>query len=288
MTTTTTQIPVEALRDKAGNLVHELWTKFNILYPKQEDVDLYLQPGQYLPLWQNRRDGWAHQKCVITTLTALVINGRAIVKGGDDKKLSTHPKLEAWDNPSDTGISGAAAQLRYPGGLRKLHVGPTPTLVTSSQRHFKEMDLPANKFRDFTKDCKVMQGYALEIATPDRPDFADLPYAHKQIYNVMTEKVEMFRMLPLPIILSDEEDVVLAGYPASWKKALDAFYKVFNIKEAGIVYSGIASDVLSDVPPDVVWRNASVPNDLGHSTLDPQIYNRMLPFDGPNLVEEYL
>jgi hypothetical protein len=86
--------------------------------------------------------------------------------------------------------------------------------------------------------------------------------------------------LPIPMISSNEEEVVLKDYPQNWTSALLNMLDYLGVTEVGVMYKAQGDDLIEDISsdrPQEVYRNALVKGDLGFSTLDPDLYERMLP-----------
>ena len=199
-----------------------------------------------------------------------------MIKGGD-KKLSSHPLIEEW---GDAPISGAASELRFPGGLRRIHVSNTPALVANAG-NFETARVSAKAFHDNFANAQLRTGCPIVLACRYDKCNNAIGYQHPAMDVVRGEALTVFE-LPFPMITSDEEEVVLKDYSAKWTNAIKDYCDMMGVTEIGVLYSADDSDeVTEDISsdrPNLVYRNVMNKGDLGFSTLDPDLYERMLPF----------
>lgn len=199
-----------------------------------------------------------------------------MIKGGD-KKLSSHPLIEDWD---EQPVTGAASELRFPGGLRRIHVSNTPALVANAG-NFETAKVSAKAFHNNFAGAQLRTGCPIVIACRhDKCDNA-IGFQHPAMDVVRGEALTALE-LPFPMITSDEEEVVLKDYSAKWTNAIKDYCDMMGVTEIGVLHSADDSDeVTEDISserPNLVYRNVINKNDLGYSTLDPNLYERMLPF----------
>lgn len=199
-----------------------------------------------------------------------------MIKGGD-KKLSSHPLIEEWE---DHPIKGAAAELRFPGGLRRLHSTNNPTLVANAG-NFEKSGVSAKAFHDSFANARLRDGCPIVIACRHDKVEKQMGTQYPAMDVCRGEALTVFE-LPFPIITSDEEEVVLKDYSANWMNAIKDYCDMMGVTEIGVLYSADDSDeVTEDISserPNLVYRNVMNKGDLGFSTLDPDLYERMLPF----------
>lgn len=270
-----------------GKLQQECWANFAVEYVAGDSIAI-LQKGQFLPVWQklNGRPWRMATPCQVTVTSALVMGGRYMIKAGDNK-LGSHPKIEDW---YDSPVRGMGAELRAPGGFRRIKPGSFPALVPAPSG-FQKRVMTAKAFHDNFSEAALFEGCPIEIVVrADNPP-SELPYTATVMYDLFRKELTTGYILPLPIILSNEEDVVLKDYSEKWPEALKAFCQLFGITEVGLLYKSRGEEPVEDISderPNEVFRSALSKHDLGFSTLDPELYERMLPFNGAQLDPEFL
>ena len=257
----------------------ECWANFGAAFATGEGR-AYLQPGQFLPIWHLvNADQWRCKTAFsLTVMAAFVVANRYMVKGGDSK-LSSHPLIEEWDQAQDP-MAGAATELRFPGGLKRVHASNIPTLV-GNRHNYESAAITAKKFhRDFAS-AEQRDGNPIKIVC--RRDacepFHGIPFA---AYDTLRREVIPVLELPFPIITSNEEEIILKDYPATWTAGLVEYAARHSITEIGVMHSNNDTDdvieSISTERPNLIFRNAINQGDLGFSTLDPNLHERMLPF----------
>lgn len=278
MTTTQTHSPTTNRTPENKVAQQECWANFSATF-MTTNGRAFLQPGQFLPIWSRTGKG-REWRCktpfTLTVISAFVIGGRYMIKGGD-KKLSSHPLIEDWE---DSPIRGAAAELRFPGGLRRLHVSNTPAIVANAG-NFETARVSAKAFHDNFANAQIRNGCPIVIACRHDACEKQVGAQYPAIDICRGEALTVFE-LPFPIITSDEEEVVLKDYSVNWTNALKDYCDTMGVTEIGVLYSADDNDdVVEDISterPNLVYRNALNKDDLGFSTLDPNLYERMLPF----------
>lgn len=268
----------------------ECWANFSGTFMTSEGP-AYLQPGQFIPIWRrSKNNNWqAKTPFTLSVISAFVMDGRYMIRGGDNK-LGSHPKITDWDE--GLPITGQAAELRFPGGIRRINPSNQPTLITNGQ-NFENRNMTARAFHDNFGSAPLYEGWPIEIVC--RADLAHhaIPYPAHVMYDILRSEATAGYELPFPIITSNEEEIVLKNYSDNWTEALNQFCELYGIQEIGVLYKispgtdTIIEDI-STVRPKEVYRNALVKGDLGFSTLDPHLYERMLPFSTGKLDVEFL
>jgi hypothetical protein len=299
--TTTTEKECKTARQSESVIKHsslrvgdkvqqECWAVFSGTF-MTENGPAYLQPGQFIPIWRRSKNNWqAKPPFTLSVISAFVMGGRYMIRGGDNK-LGSHPKITDWDD--GLPVTGQAAELRFPGGIRRIHPGNQPTLIANGS-NFESRNMTARAFHDNFGSAPLYEGCPIEIAC--RADKADeqLPYTAHVMYDILRSEATAGYALPFPIISSNEEEVVLKDYSEGWTTAMNQFCQLYDIQEIGVLYkmSPGSDDIIEDIStdrPKEVYRNALVKGDLGFSTLDPGLYERMLPFStGEKLDVEFL
>lgn len=255
-----------------------------------KDGPAYLQPGQFLQIWQNKNNNWqAKTPFTLSVISAFVMGERYMIRGGDTS-LGSHPKISDWNE--GLPLKGQAAELRFPGGIRRINPSNQPALIANGS-NFESRNMTARAFHDSFGSAPLYEGCPIEIVC--RTDKADeqLPYPAHVMYDIHRNEATAGYELPFPIITSNEEEIVLKDYPENWERALHQFCELHGITEIGVLYkmspgSDEICEGISNERPKEVYRNALVKGDLGFSTLDPSLYERMLPFSTGKLDVEFL
>lgn len=300
-TTTTTKKTYETIcRNNASVLDHaalksgekaqqECWAVFSGMF-RTRNGPAYLQPGQFLPIWEHNKGGWqARTPFTLSVASSFVLDGRYMIRGGDTK-LGSHPKIVDWDNGSP--VTGQAGELRFPGGIRRIQPGNQPTLVANGT-NFEKRSLTARAFHDNFGSASLYEGCPIEIVCRADAAADGLPVKAMVMQDVIRNEAIPGYLLPLPIIASNEEEVVLKDYPEEWSNAMTQLLDLYGITEIGVLYKTppgsdeICEDISRDRPNEV-YRNVLAKGDLGFSTLDPGLYERMLPFSTGKLDVEFL
>lgn len=276
---------------RVGEVVQrECWAVFSGRF-MTSDGPAYLQPGHFIPIWRrNKNKNWqAMTPFTLSVISAFVMGGRYMVLGGGTN-LGSHPKITEWDEGSP--MLGQAAELRYPGGIRRILQSDQPTLIANGQS-FKSRNTTARAFHDNFGSAPLYEGCPIEIVCRTDATQQKVPYPVHVMYDVLRSEATAGYALPFPIITSNEEEVVLAKYPGNWSEAMNQFCELYGIQEIGVLYkmSPGTDDIIEDIStvrPKEVYRNVIVKGDLGLSTLDPNLYERMLPFSTGTLDVEFL
>lgn len=266
-----------------GNVAQqECWAMFSAEYKTLNGNSAYLTSGQFLPIWQRRKNNnWrAVTPFRLSVMSAFVIDGRYIIRGGN-KNLDTHPEIWEWNN-GETPVKGQAAELRFPGGLTNLTVGDEFITLANNDDNFESLKITAQRFHLNASSCVLLNGCPIEIVVRMDKAKLDLPFSAHSMYDVLRSEATTGFALPFPIIASAQEKVILKDYPDTWLDALYTFADHFQIEEIGVHYryngTGDVLESISKRRPREVYRNALRKGDLGFSTLDPELYERMLPF----------
>ena len=265
-----------------GKAQQECWANFGVSYHTQRGR-AYLQAGQFLPIWELRSGRWQYRTPVqISIVSAFVLNSRYMIRGGDSK-LSSHPEIPEWEEGNP--VKGQASELRQPGGVRRLNPSNNPALVANAS-NYESRAISARAFHDHFRQAFLYEGCPLElVCRMDTAEAEMIPPGvlhHEVMIDLLRQDTVTGYPLPIPIISSNEEEVVLKDYPQTWTKAVTDMLDFFGITEVGILYKphkyGDIVDEISSDRPNEVYRNALHKGDLGFSTLDPDLYERMLPF----------
>lgn len=277
-----------------GKPQQECWAHFHAGYLTSDGQPACLQPGQFIPIWRIGRNGrWAMQTPFnVKVVSALVMNGRLLVKGGD-LKLSSHPEIIEWVEGAP--IKGPGSELRFPGGVRRINPGHSPALYANNAAYDKR-GVTAKVFASNYGDCRLYTGACpLEIVARIDQVRDELPLADKMrvMHDVVRDDcAAVGYALPFPVILSNEEEMLLKDYPSSWTDALERLCHAFGITEVGVRYFAQedveVTDKISDSTPKEVYRSLMSKSELGVSLLDPELYERMLPFMSGKLDPEFL
>ena len=268
----------------------ECWAVFSGTF-MTSDGPAYLQPGQFIPIWRrSKSNNWqAKTPFTLTVISAFVMDGRYMIRGGDNK-LGSHPKITDWDE--GLPITGQAAELRFPGGIRRIHPSNQPTLIANGQ-NFECRNMTAKAFHDNFGSAPLYEGCPIEIVCRTDSAHHKLSCQAHVMYDILRSEATAGYELPFPIITSNEEEIVLKNYDGGWTEAMNQFCELYGIQEIGVLYkmSPGSDDIIEDIStdrPKEVYRNALVKGDLGFSTLDPGLYERMLPFSTGKLDVEFL
>jgi hypothetical protein len=257
----------------------ECWANFGLSFPTQNGRG-YLQPGQFLPFWQRAGARWKAitEDVTLSIVSAFVLDGRYMIRGGDGK-LGSHPEIQDWENGSP--VKGQASELRFPGGVRRVTLGHAP-MVAANSGNYESCVINARVFHDNFSQATLHEGCPLELVC--RTDKANRmlpsPWLRTMIDLGRREATPGYA-LPIPMISSNEEEVVLKDYPQNWTNGLRDMLSYLGVTEIGIMYKTQGDDEpvegISISRPKEVYRNAFIKGDLGFSTLDPDLYERMLP-----------
>lgn len=256
----------------------ECWANFGVSFPITDGRG-YLQPGQFIPVWNRSSGRWQCKTPVqISIVSAFVIEGRYMIKGGNSK-LGSHPEIQDWQDDINV-VSGQASELRLPGGVRRLTLGNTP-FVAANAGNYESRPITARAFHNNFAQASLHEGCPISLVCRSDKTNKELPqpWARTMIDMVRGEATCGY-VLPIPMITSNEEEVVLKDYPQSWTKALYDMLDYLGVAEVGIMYHAQGDDLIEDISSDrpiEVYRNALIKGDLGFSTLDPDLYERMLP-----------
>jgi hypothetical protein len=211
------------------------------------------------------------------------MDGRYMIRGGDGK-LSSHPEIQDWED-AVSPVAGQASELRFPGGVRRLTPGNMPMLA-SNAGNYEGRAITAKAFHSGFGDAALYEGCPIELAVRlDKTD-KELPQPWaRTIIDIVRDEATCGFALPVPLIASNEEEVVLKDYPQNWTRALCDMLAYLGVVEVGIMYKAQDDELIEGISydrPQEVYRNALVKGDLGFSTLDPNLYERMLPFSAGN------
>jgi len=260
-----------------GKVQQECWANFGVSFHTQRG-QAHLQAGQFLPIWELRSGRWQYRTpAQISIVSAFVMNSRYMIRGGD-AKLSSHPEVNEWEGASP--VKGQSSELRQPGGVRRLNPSNLPVIATNAS-NYESRATTARAFHDHFGKSALYEGCPLVLAcradvTPEVDIGRNIP-----MLDLIRQDTISGYVLPLPIVASNEEEVVLKDYPQNWIKAAIEFLDLYSITEVGIWYKTQGDDIVDTVSsarPKEVYRNAINKKDLGFSTLDPDLYERMLPF----------
>lgn len=261
-----------------GKAQQECWANFGVAFQTKEGR-AFLQPGQFLPVWQLMGNRWRLKTpASVSVVSAFVMDGRYMVRGGDGK-LSSHPEIQDWEDGDP--VKGQAAELRLPGGSRRVVLSNNPTIAANAG-NYERRNITAKSFHDSFSNAALMEGCPLEmVCRTDATGYNKLPLLVHAMVDMPRGEVTTGYALPIPIVTSNEEEVVLKDYPQSWTTAVLDMLTLLDITEVGILYKGKDEDVTEEFGsfrPSEVYRNVLSKGDLGFSTLDPAVYERMLPF----------
>jgi hypothetical protein len=213
----------------------------------------------------------------INIVSAFVLNGRYMIRGGDSK-MGSHPEIYEWESGSP--IKGQASELRFPGGVRRITASDIP-LLAGNNTNYEKRPITARAFHDSFSQAKLFDGSPLELVCRSDKTDKELPQPWaRSMIDIVRGEATCGYVLPIPIITSNEEEVVLKNYP-HWVPALQDMLSYLGVTEVGIMYKPQGEELVEDISsdrPQEIYRNALVKGDLGFSTLDPDLYERMLPF----------
>jgi hypothetical protein len=257
----------------------ECWANFGVAFHTRQGL-AYLQPGQFIPIWELRAGLWQYSTPVqISVVSAFVVGGRYMIRGGD-AKLSSHPKIEEWNCASP--VKGMASELRHPSGVRRITPSNHPVIAVNA-RNYESRAVSASAFHSKYGASELFSGCPLTLACCADASTATLFRASMTpMFDIVRRQTVTGHRLPIPFITSNEEEVVLKDYPHDWMKAVYEMLDLCGIVEVGLLYDPpndqVVVDEFSGDRPTAVYRNALNKGDLGFSTLDPDLYERMLPF----------
>ena len=283
-----------SLRDNDGKLLQEAWTSFSVQWWDNSGNRNILQPGQYVPIWVKNDSAWSQVvRCSIVTMTAFVKGGRYLINNGGTS-LATQPLTYEVDNHP---ARGEASFLLGRAGRRCSYMGQNPVAIAPNGSTYARMT--AKAFHKRFGGVELNEGMPVQLAVSRaniEDDMPNCPY-HRAWDCARQEESDLYA-LPIPMLLSDTESQfrekysLINDYPSDWLKTVygpNGYYDIFGITEVGIVYTGSeVNQELIATPPKQVWRKSITSQDIGVPTLDPEIVDRMLPFNGPILIEELL
>ncbi len=257
----------------------ECWANFGLSFPTQNGK-AYLQPGQFLPFWQRAGARWKAitEDVTLSIVSAYVLDGRYMIRGGDGK-LGSHPEIQDWENSSP--VKGQASGLRFPGGVHRVTLGHAP-MITANSGNYESRSFTARAFHDSFSQATLHEGCPIELVCRADKTTKELPRPWQRVMLDLGRKGEatLGYALPIPMISSNEEEVVLKDYPQNWTNALRDMLSYLGVTEVGLMYKASTEEPVEDISsdrPQEVYRNVFVKGDLGFSTLDPDLYERMLP-----------
>lgn len=257
----------------------ECWANFGVSFQTQEGR-AFLQPGQFLPVWQLTGNRWRLKtKFDLSVVSAFVMNSRYMIRGGDSK-MSSHPEIQDWEE--GTPASGQASELRFPGGFRRITSGNMPG-ISANAGNYEARQTTARAFHNSFNQASLLEGCPIEIVCrTDSTSYEKLPLLVHAMVDIIRGGATIGYALPIPVISSNEEEVVLKDYPYTWTTAVMDMLSMLDITEVGVLYKaqqgGEAVEDFSSDRPQEIYRNVLNKGDLGVSTLDPDLYERMLPF----------
>jgi hypothetical protein len=284
----------ESLRDSDGKLRQEAWTSYSVQWWDASGNRHILQPGQHLPLWVKGSSGWQRTvPCQIITMTAFVKGGRYLIDNGTTR-LKEHPLTsDVASHPA----RGESAFLFGRAGRRKSVMGSTPVIMSNNADCYSYQNITVSDFNRLFEDQELQEGCPVQLSVrrdnieDDMPDY----YQKNKTWDVSRQQVGFTFDLPIPMVLSDEEAVLLHNRKKGWFTTVfgrAGFYDIFGITEVGISYNSFAAAPptmeVRDNAPKQVWRGAITTQDVGIPTLDPDIVQRLVPFAGPSIIEELI
>jgi hypothetical protein len=211
-----------------------------------------------------------------------------MIRGGDGK-LSSHPEIQEWEDDSPQ-VTGQASELRFPGGVRKISPGNMPMLAANANS-YESRAITAKAFHSGFNGATLYEGCPIELVCRLDKTENELPLSPRTLIDVVREDAACGWLLPIPMVTSNEEEVVLKDYPQYWTKALVDMLAYFGVTEVGIRYDAQGDALVEDISndrPQEVYRNALCKGDLGFRTLDHNLYERMLPFSTGNFDAELI
>lgn len=267
---------------RAGVAVREVWTHTSVQYFHPNGEEYTLQSQQCIPVWSRTSPTrWEHVAPVqVTTQTAFVAQGRYLVQGGGSK-LSSHPKVDAYEDDSH-GLSGKALELRFPSGTRRLRLAETnPVMAAHDEKNFDMRSTTAKAFHQKFRQCELVEG-GVPVHLVAFGDVNAPGCSPASAYNVITGDVEAVTVLPLPMILSDlEQRVILEEESADWMSAVQEYMTTYQINLVGVMLSSqenMSQELKGGNGPSVLYRSAMTSGDVGVAGLDPDLYERFAPF----------
>jgi len=261
-----------------GKAQQECWANFGVAFDTKKGRS-FLQAGQFLPVWQLSGNRWRLKTpCNLSIVSAFVMNSRYMIKGGDGK-LGSHPEIQDWDE--GTPVKGQASELRFPGGFRRITPSNVPG-ISANAGNYESRHATARAFHDSFNQALLFEGCPIEIVCrTDATGYDKLPLAPHVMIDMLRGEATSGYALPVPMVTSNEEEVVLKDYPCSWATAVMDMLAMLDITEVGILYKTQGDELTEDFSsdrPQEIYRNALNKGDLGFSTMDPDLYERMLPF----------
>ena len=261
-----------------GKAQQECWANFGVSFQTKEGRS-FLQAGQFLPVWQLTGNRWRLKTPVtLSIVSAFVMNSRYMIRGGDGK-MASHPEIQDWDE--GTPVKGQASELRLPGGFRRITSGNMPG-ISANAGNYEARQTTARAFHDSFNQASLFEGCPIEIVCrTDATGYDKLPLAPHVMIDMLRGEATSGYALPVPMVTSNEEEVVLKDYPYSWTTAVTDMLNMLDITEIGILYKTQGDELMEDFSsarPQEIYRNAITKGDLGFNTLDPDLYERMLPF----------
>jgi hypothetical protein len=276
----------------------ECWSHFDLQF-NTEKGRAYLQPGQFLPIWQASGSGPSKWKCrtpfEVVAMSATVWNGRYLLQRqfADNGKTIVnsaakfHPRIEEWDNAEHPPLAGQITQLDGSGWTR-VNASNIPTLV-GNIRNFDNSAINAPLFHKLWSGAEQREGNPITICC--RLDSCETPPNTEKVAGVdlLRRDSPTLVQLPFPVVTSNDVDLIFQDENnetdprfINWTSGLMEYTALYGITEIGVLHSRIPEDDVSERistdRPKLVYRNAINQGDLGVSTLDPELYERMLPF----------
>lgn len=271
----------DPITDTHGKPTQECWAVYAGEY-KTLNKSAYLQAGQFIPVWQEQPNTlWrAVTPFRLSVLSAYVLGGRYIVKGGNRNDLESHPWIAEWENDTNPPIKGLGAELRRPGGIHRVTASDKwPTLVAEND-YYESRKIPAPVFHRAAQNCELFSGCPIEIVARSDKTPRTLSFAPRVMYDVVRKEMTTGYNLKLPVVTSDTTTNLIKEHPR-WIDALYEFIRYYGITEIGVFYNNSKKSIVESISyskPHEVYRNAIQTGDLGFATLDHDIYERMLPF----------
>jgi hypothetical protein len=266
----------------AGVSCREVWAHTSVQYFHPNGAEYALQSQQCIPVWARASaTRWEHCAPVqVTTQTAFITAGRYMVQGGGSK-LSSHPKIEAYEDDSH-GLSGKSLELRFPSGTRRLRLAETtPVVAAHDQKNFDMRVSTAKSFHNKFRECVLSEGNC-PLHLIAFGDVAAPGCSPSSAFNVLTGDVEAVTVLPLPMILSDiEQRVILEEESAEWPQAVLEYVNAYQIGLVGVMLSSpdpMSQELKGGDGPPILYRSAMTSGDIGTPGLDPDLYERFAPF----------
>lgn len=274
-----------------GYLQQEVWSSFSVQWTGKDNKKYILQPGQYLPMWvKEQSGGWRlTTNCSIYTYTAFVKGGRYLININDNS-LSSHPLITEVDQLEARGETSC---LKGRSGWRRCELTDDP-LVMSNGDTFSYSKVSVNDFHSKFCDSMIVDKFPLSVVVRRSNIVDDLPsdsFTSMKLYDCARKETAMGFQLPIPVILSDEEQFLLREYPEGWHENIfcdGGFYDVFGITEVGLAldYPGFVETVtdIKTTAPKIVHRTPITLDDFGIPSLDFDLISRILPFQDPRII----